>query len=149
MNNKEQIKNHMEYLGYNVIYHETLEDIILCSKRGYPPTMLECKEHGIRFFAFYNMNEIAKNNPVEFKNYVNRLNRATCVIKFFVDKDGNFNFGSFSLGEYDRQQFADFIYLWENDLGPGMDNVPGTDRFLLNMDNLPQEDYESNSTAYA
>ena len=149
MNTKDQIKNHLEYLGYEVEYSETNQEMLFCTKQGYPPMMICPNEHRMQFWATYNINEIAKNNPVDFLSYVNLLNMATLITTFYVDKEGSFNFASSYLGSYDRKQFASFLHLWENDVGATLDKTSGTDRFLGNLDNLAQESYETNANAYA
>ena len=149
MNTKDQVKNHLEYLGYDVEYNKDEEDLLFCSKQGYPPMMIHYSEHRIQFWATYDINEIAKKNPVDFLEYVNMLNMATSIATFYINEEGNFNFASSYLGSYDRKQFASFLHLWENDVGATLDRTPGTARFLGSLDNLAQESYDTNTTAYA
>ena len=149
MNTVAEVKNHLEYLGYEVDYGQDDNNLLFCSKQGYPPLMIRHSENRMQFTGTYTINEIAKNDPVEFLKYLNALNIATSVTTFYISNEGNFYFSAPYIGIYSKKHFAFFLYLWESDIGETLDKVPNTERFLGCLDNLAQESHIKNADAYA
>ena len=145
MNTKEQIKNHIEYLGYRV---EDKEDHLFCEKAGYANIAITVTDKCFRFWSIYNLNEIAQNNPAEFSSYMNTLNQSTIMTTFYYEK-GLINFTALSVGGYNKQLFSDFVGCWETDTTQMIDNNADSDRFLGSLDEVAQSGYETNTSAYA
>ena len=146
MNTKDQIKNHLEYRGYEVNYTE--EKNLICNKAGYASIYITVNDTCFRFWAAYNVNEIAKNNPSEFISYVNTLNQSN-ISATFTAEDTRIDFTAVSLGSYDKNLFSQFLDCWEMDTATMLNENSLTSRFLTNLDEVAQSDYDMNSSAYA
>lgn len=145
MNTKEQIKNHLEYLGYTI---EEEADHLLCEKAGYAKIFITIKDKCFRFLSAYNLNEIAQINPAEFASYMNTLNQSTIITTFYYE-EGFINFTALSFGGYNKQLFSEFVGCWETDTTQMIDNNSDSDRFLGSLDEVAQSGYETNTSAYA
>ncbi len=147
MNTKETIKNHLEFLGYEVM--DNIEDSIICRRNGYSGILIRRTESYISLFGKYNINELAKNNTADFLSYINRLNCQSSISTFYLDEDNEFCFASIYTGSYDKKLFAEYLEQWENDTCHRLDRIAETDRVLVTVYSVSQSRYETNISSCA
>ena len=131
----EQIKTHLEYLGYAKV--PDTNDLIFM-KPGLPTLFIEqLSVNRIVLNARYTYNSNAANNELGFLNYVNSLNQKT-QIATFLKVPNSLGFCAMYTGLYDRTEFGQFIQAWEHDSTALLDNAPETAFFL--MEDCPRID---------
>ena len=147
MNTKETIKNHVEFLGYEVM--DNTEDSIICHRSGYSGILIRWTDTYISLIGKYNINQLAKNNTTDFLLYVNRLNCQSSISTFYLDEDDQFYFAAIYTGSYNKKLFAEYLEQWENDTCHRLDKMEETDRFLGTLNSLSQSSYDTNISACA
>ena len=131
----QNIKTHLEYMGYAMVPDP---DTFIFMKPGFPTLIIEqLSENRIVLNARYPYNSNASNNELGFLNYVNTLNQKTYIATFL--KVGNsLGFCAMYTGLYDRIEFGQFIQSWEYDSTSLLDNETETPFFL--MEDCPRID---------
>ena len=138
MNNNEQIKTHMEYLGYNIEMHKNDHNVMFCLKRGYAPLMVKCSDLMINFYAHHELNNVAKSNIDKVYKYVNELNTVSYTATFNTVDDLLIMTGQFN-GIYDRSNFSSFLGAMEHDTTEILRNNSNSDVFLGSDDQYTNE----------
>ena len=124
----EQIKTHLEYLGYAKV--PDTNDLIFM-KPGLPTLFIEqLSVNRIVLNAKYTYNSNAANNELGFLNYVNSLNQKT-QIATYLKVPNSLGFCAMYTGLYDRTEFGQFIQAWEYDSTVLLENTPETAFFLM------------------
>ena len=128
---KNEIKTHLEYFNYEVL--EEAEEYIIFQKTSFPFLLVNADELGIKFYAKYNFNEIAKDNKVDVLEYINKLNLDSRVTKFALDdKNNSIEFTANRIGKYSKKEFSLLIEFWEYDTSTVFQNHAETDIFFGN-----------------
>ena len=131
----QNIKNHLEYMGYAMVPDS---DTFIFMKPGFPTIYIEqLSENRIVLKARYLYNNNADKNELCFLNYVNSLNTKTYIATFLKVSD-SLAFCAMYTGLYNRTEFGQFIQSWEYDTTSLLDNETETPFFL--MEDCPRID---------
>ncbi|NPA05961.1 MAG: hypothetical protein GXO54_00965 [Chloroflexi bacterium] len=103
---------HLRFLGYEVqpdeqyvrAYHPTRWNLLVREFRG-----------GVLFTTFLGGSAYAKQHPEAYLALINALNRGATVARFYADKDNDLVMEAYWPGPYDRESFAQFMDLWDED----------------------------------
>jgi hypothetical protein len=109
-----QFSEHLQVFGYETTQVE-----------GQPLVRAEHPRHlnfnvlltagGVLMRSYINTSPLAK--QADMLEYVNELNRDAAVIRFLLDKDGDFTLEAWWPPLYDRVQFGNFMDAWHRDTG--------------------------------
>jgi len=131
----QNIKTHLEYMGYAMVPDS---DAFIFMKPGLPTIFIEqLSENRIVLNARYPYNSNASNNELGFLNYVNSLNTKTYIATFLKVRD-SLAFCAMYTGLYSRIEFGQFIQAWEHDSTTLLDKEPETTFFI--MEDCPRID---------
>tara|TARA_B100000131_G_C17867199_1_gene512695 strand:+ start:162 stop:617 length:456 start_codon:yes stop_codon:yes gene_type:complete len=139
MNINNNIKTHLEYVGYAMVPNEDNE-IHIFMKPGMPTIyMQQLTNNRLVLNCIYEYNRNGDNNRTRLLEYVNHLNVYSYVSTFTVDS-GKLGFCALFSGIYDRIEFGQFMQAFEHDATALLDNNPDTKLFL--MEDCPEIDSE-------
>ena len=142
-----EIKKHMEYLGYETEQQDS--DMIQFTKPGYPLILINADESGIRLYGQYRINYYAANNIDQFLRYINDLNLVAQITRFtFYNETNAIGLATHLVGEYTRNSFAKLIGMWEYDITTLIYNNKQTDTFL-GESSLDESDNLDSYAAYS
>ena len=107
-NNKNSIKTHLSYCGYDI--ESTESGNLLCKKEYCPSTFIGISQNEIYIMGSYPINELAQNNMHSLLEYVNELNKNACIANFIFNKETNMvEFRALYFGRYSKNDFSQFI----------------------------------------
>ena len=133
MNNIDQIKTHLEYLGYTIDQSENDEQVFSASRPGYTTFMVLVNDTRVWFYTYYEINRIAKCNIDKVFKYVNDLNSSSSVVTFSIN-DNQLRMSTNYTGNYDRSKFTEFLSQIEIDVNDLLANTNETDLYLGDPD---------------
>ena len=110
----DEISDHLQFLGYTVTDLETQKqathaqrwDILFKPYRG-----------GVLVAAYLSSNDFSKEqeNRQAYLEFINAMNEAAGIARFYADKDQDFVMEALWLGDYERVRFGEFMDLWDTD----------------------------------
>lgn len=108
----EQIKSHVEFLGYDVTVeeergrakHPERWNIVYREFKG-----------GILFQTYFGVSDYGKSNKEEFFNFLNLMNQGAVVVRFYADDDFDLVMEAWLPSGYEKQTFGRFVEQWDND----------------------------------
>ena len=106
---------HLSYLGYDLNASETQ---IVAKHPRWMDAKFRKYKGGIVITSFlYPCKELVKNDPKEFFEFINRLNRKFTVSRAIIEKDNEYYlvFAAWYPGSYDKNRFVIFIDSWNYD----------------------------------
>ncbi|HHS97095.1 MAG TPA: hypothetical protein ENK08_04240 [Chloroflexi bacterium] len=121
-----QVVEHLEYLGYEVeqdgeVYrarHTSKWDLVVRDYKG-----------GVLIVTWLGTNEYAKQERLEYLEFINGLNGKAAVARFYADEDMDLVMEAFFGGEYDRVRFGEFMESWDEDTGMKL-VLSGAEKYL-------------------
>jgi len=106
----EQIKTHLEFLGYQVTIRADRLSVKHATKSDLSITKMA---DGMLLASYMKAKKVDRLALLEL---LNGLNTEAGVLRIYVDKDGDVAFEA-STVEYDKAGFASFMSLWEKETG--------------------------------
>ena len=146
MNNIDQIKTHLEYLGYTIDQSEKDEQVFYASRPGFTTFMVLVNDTRVWFYTYYEINRIAKCNIDKVFKYVNDLNNSSNVVTFSIN-DNQLRMSTNYTGNYDRSKFTEFLSQIEIDVNDLLANTNETDLYLGDSDQAEHYLQDNSSTA--
>jgi hypothetical protein len=109
---KDQIANHLQFLGYDVVKEEK----IIRAKHPKKPNMAaRVFSDGVLHTSYWGTNDYAKRNRQGLLEYLNGLNLGASVARYYVDKDNDLVIESWYMGGYERTNYGRFLELCDGD----------------------------------
>src|SRR5436190_4946068 len=112
------ISEHIAFLGYTTPPVQDVPPEIINAVHPYKtPFWVLPLAGGALFRAIYNLSDHAKTDPNAFLTFLNDINTATCLTRYYLAQDYLFT-AAWYFGEYDRIRFGIFFdrFLFENTL---------------------------------
>ena len=108
----EQIQAHVEFLGYKVTIeegrgraqHPERWNIVYREFKG-----------GILFQTYFGVSDYARENKGEFFEFLNLMNQAATVTRFYADEDFDLVMEAWFPGGYKKETFGLFLEQWDGD----------------------------------
>ncbi|MEM4234689.1 MAG: hypothetical protein QXU75_06045 [Candidatus Methanomethylicaceae archaeon] len=123
---KEQIANHLQFLGYEV----TREEKYVRARHPRKPNLIvQVYPEGILHTAIWATSGNAKINREGFLEYLNTLNENAKVVRYYADKDLDLFVEGWYTGGYERTNYSRFLELWDADFEK-LAGMPETERYL-------------------
>lgn len=124
--NREQISNHLRFLGYDV----TLQDKTIFARHPNKPNMmLKVFMEGALVTAIYSCHDIAKRDRAGYLEFINTANANAGISRYYCDKDADFFVEAWYSGDYEKITFSRFLELWDTDFGK-LVKIPGIEKYL-------------------
>jgi len=114
-NTLEKIRNHMEFLGYEVELDDDSNEM-LAKHPEKTNVLVRCFSNAVRFMSFYFSNEHAKQERLKFLELINHLNLDTVICQYSVDNEGALIITAWFFSNYDKVLFGQFLEIWHEDL---------------------------------
>lgn len=124
---RSSVREHLEFLGYDVVQDE--EGNLRVDHPRKPKFAIKFFPDGFMHTSIWDTSETAVNDPDGFLRYVNSLNQAAFVCRYYADEDYDLFIEAFYIGRYERQTYARFISLWDDDFQRMITN-PQTEKYL-------------------
>jgi hypothetical protein len=105
----DEIKQHLEFLGYEV---EVSEKHLFARHPQKLNVRITEYQGGVLFYAYYRTNEVGKAQRTALLEHVNEMNRASTMATFFIDRDGDLSISAWYTGDYERTSFGKFEHAW-------------------------------------
>ncbi len=121
------VKEHLEYLGYDVTEDE--EGNLRVDHPRKPKFAIKFFPDGFMHTSIWDTSERARQDPEGFLRYINSLNQAAFVSRYYADEDLDMFIEAFYIGRYERRTYARFITIWDEDFQRMIGN-PNTEKFL-------------------
>ncbi len=109
----EDIKTHLEYLGYEVTLHDGA--LTARHQRNLNISMKPYAD-GLLVTSIFGLSESGKANRLGLYKLVNELNATAAASRFYVDQDDDLLVEGYFPGAYDRARFATFIDVYNASL---------------------------------
>jgi hypothetical protein len=118
------VKNHLEFLGYEI----RIEDAVCYATNPQKTNFSFYELNGILYFlkGVYSQ-EDAKEMRTDFLEFLNRINRLTCVTRFILTSEFDVMASATHLGGYEKITFGRFHDLWISDLKSLFDDDEASD----------------------
>jgi hypothetical protein len=123
---KEQIANHLQFLGYEVTKEEKF---VRAHHPKKPNVIARVYSDGILHTAIWGTSDNARINRQGFLEYLNTLNEGAQVVRYYADKDVDLFVEGWYMGGYDRANYGRFLELWDSDFERFV-KVPESERYL-------------------
>ena len=131
------IKMHLEYLGYASIPNEG-ENMNIFMRPGMPTIFIDQMNHNrLVIKSLYEYNKNGVSNRSGLLEYVNHLNKYSYISTYTVDNN-TLGFSAIYTGLYDRIEFGQFMDAYEHDSTTLFDKTPETQVYL--MEDCPEID---------
>ncbi len=142
---KNNIKTHLEYLGYALVPNKDL-NAHKFMKPGMPTVFVQqMTNNRLVVNSLYEFNQNGFSNRLGLLNYVNHLNMHSYVSTYTID-NRKLGFCAIYTGLYDRVEFGQFMEAFEHDSTTLMDNTPDSKLFL--MQDCPKIDSDLMNLAF-
>jgi len=104
--NAEEIKTHLEYMGYEV----SLDKERIAAKHPSQPNIILIKQQsGLLGMTYFSASEYGLKNRDKLIAIANDLNANSLAVRYYINKDGNLMIVGFYPGSYSKQSFSLFI----------------------------------------
>jgi hypothetical protein len=111
----DEVKNHLEFLGYQVEEKTDTDGIYGASHDTHWNFLFSEKLDGIFFRSFVTPKESADED--ELLEFVNDLHTKAVVARFYIDSDGDLAIESWWPNIYEKNAFVNFVNAWHHDIG--------------------------------
>ncbi len=109
-----QIASYLEPLGYQLLVSEQ-STTVRAEHERYLNFSLVLTAGGVLLRSYISTSPLAKS--ADLLAFANDLNRSAAVVRFLIDKDGDFALEAWWPPLADREQFLNFIEAWHHDMG--------------------------------
>lgn len=117
------IKNHLEFLGYSTEFDTGEKDrITLIARHSDKPNIIcSSSKDGVIFLtsSWTGLKEI---NSIEQYKVLNKLHTDSTLSQFVIKDDGGLNIHSTFIGEYDKKRFGLFLDIFLIDINKALNN---------------------------
>lgn len=124
---RSSVKEHLQFLGYDVTEDE--EGNLRADHPRKPRFGIKFFPDGFMHASVWETSAAARESSDEFFRYLNGLNQAAFVCRYYADDDFDLFIEAFYIGRYERQTYGRFVSLWDEDLLRMIKN-PQSERFL-------------------
>lgn len=105
----DEIKQHLEFLGYEV---EVTEKHLFARHPRKLNVRITKYRGGVLFYSYYRTNDVGKSQRAALLEHANTMNRGSTVATFFIDRDGDLSISAWYTGDYERTSFGKFEHAW-------------------------------------
>lgn len=123
---KEQIANHLQFLGYEVKQEESY---VRARHPQKPNILVKVMTGGILHTSIWGSSDDAKRNRQAFLEWINQLNQGAQVVRYYADKDVDLIVEGWYTGGYDRTNYGRYLELSDLDFQRFV-KTPETNRFI-------------------
>ncbi len=116
--NIEQIKKHLEFLGYTIKQLDETnpdENAVLADHPIKPNIFFRQYSGGALAVYSFKTGQAAKDQRSEFLDFINSVNAKTTVARCFANSEGSFVFEAWYSGDYDKKMFGLFMDYLDRD----------------------------------
>ena len=114
-----KVSEHLGYIGYTVKKEQppagTNADVRIATHPQKLNILVRDFNNGVMVQTLLRGNDTAKAEVLEYLSFVNDLNRASAVVRWYADKDSDLLGEAWYPGPYDRTGFGVFFDSWHRD----------------------------------
>ena len=125
--NAKAVKQHLEFLGYNVIEEG---DLMAAVHNDYLNIAVQGLRGGILVTAPVGTTPYAKSHRNEFLDLINDLNAVAVAARYYIDKDGDLAVEGYYPGEYNKATFELFMREFHGAMNQMAERVSTMTKFI-------------------